>query len=84
MNEPNIIGLNPRQYDLLEIMWEFEELADMEAWKHRLSPRDQRTVDQLIRMVLLETFDAEFAKETEHPEASAVIQRIMKESRNAP
>ena len=78
MNEPNIIGLNPRQYDLLEIMWEFEELADMEAWKHRLSPRDQRTVDQLIRMVLLETFDAEFAKETEFPEAMEALQRIMK------
>ena len=78
MNEPNIIGLNPRQYDLLEIMWEFEELADMEAWKHLLSPRDQRTVDQLIRMVLLETFDAEFAKETEFPEAMEALQRIMK------
>ena len=78
MNEPTITGLSPRQVDLLEIMWEFEELADMEAWKHRLSPRDQRTVDQLIRMVLLETFDAEFAKETEFPEAMEALQRIMK------
>ena len=78
MNEPTITGLSPRQVDLLDIMWSFDELEDMEAWKHRLSPRDQRMVDQLIRMVVLETFDAEFAKETEFPEAMEALQRIMK------
>ena len=83
MSEPRIEGLTPRQIELLEIMWELEELEDLESWKARLAPRDQRTVDQLIRMVLLETFDAEFAKETQFPEANSVIQRIMKESRDA-
>jgi hypothetical protein len=83
MKEPTIEGLSPRQLELLEIMWDMEELEELEAWKDKLSPRDRRAVDQLIRMVLLETFDVEFAKETEHPEARAVIQRIMKESRNA-
>jgi len=78
MNEPTINGLSPRQCDLLDMMWQFEELDEMETWKSKLSPRDQRMVDQLIRMVLLETFDAEFAKETEFPEATAVLQRIMK------
>jgi len=81
MSEPRIEGLTPRQIELLEIMWELEELEDLESWKARLAPRDQRTVDQLIRMVLIETFDAEFAKETQFPEARAVIQRVMKESR---
>ena len=84
MSEPRIEGLTPRQIELLEIMWELEELEDLESWKARLAPRDQRTVDQLIRMVLLETFDVEFAKETRFPEADAVLQRIMKESRDAP
>jgi hypothetical protein len=83
LKEPTFEGLSPRQFELLEIMWSMEELEELESWKSRLSPRDQRAVDHLIRMVLLETFDAEFAKETEHPEAHAVIQRIMKESRNA-
>lgn len=84
MKEPTIEGLSPRQLELLEMLWDFEELEDMEAWKIKLSPRDQRMVDQLIRMILVETFDQFFMQESEHPEADAVIQRIMKESRNAP
>ena len=82
MKEPTIEGLSPRQLELLEIMWDMEELEEMEAWKDKLSPRDQRMVDQLIRMVLVETFDQFFMQESEFPEADTVIQRIMKESRN--
>ena len=82
MTEPRIEGLSPRQFELLEMLWQFEELEEMEAWKVRLSPRDQRMVDQLIRMILVETFDQYFMQESEYPEANAVIQRIMKDSRN--
>ena len=76
--EPTIHGLTPRQVELLEIMWSLDELEDFESWKSRLSQRDQRTVDDLVRVIILEGFDHAHAQETEYPEAQAVIQRIMR------
>lgn len=82
MRDLTISGLTAHQVELLNIIWSFDELDEMEAWKCKLSPRNQRMVDQLIRMVLLDAFDAEFEKETEFPEATAALKRIMKESRD--
>lgn len=52
-----IDGLSTRQVALLDRMWQFEELHELEAWQATLSAFDQQQVDLLIRLVLMAQID---------------------------
>jgi len=57
MNPISIHGLTSHQVDLLNLMWQFEELEDIEAWKETLDSITQHQVELLMRMVVLAATD---------------------------
>lgn len=64
MNPLTIHGLTAEQVELLEILWQFEELEDVEAWKEELDPATQHQVELLIRMVILAMTDDIMTEDT--------------------
>lgn len=64
MNPLTIHGLTAEQVELLEILWQFEELEDVEAWKEEQDPETQQQVELLIRMVILAMTDDFMAEDT--------------------
>jgi len=75
-----IDGLSRRQVALLDRMWQFRELEELEAWQATLSEFDQHQVDLLIRLVLMAQLD-EIMKSVQdevnpYPQASSVLQRF--------
>lgn len=52
-----IDGLTRHQVQLLDRMWQFNDIEDLEAWATGLSPQDQQEVETLLKMVLLAHFD---------------------------
>jgi hypothetical protein len=72
-----IEGLTERQVELLDTMWEIEEFDELEAWKSTLATAEQRDVDNLQRLVILETFE-ELLDQSKYPEANRVIDKIRK------
>ena len=57
MDPISIHGLTSYQVDLLNLMWQFEELEDIESWKETLDSETQHQVDLLMRMVVLAATD---------------------------
>jgi hypothetical protein len=74
----SINGLTERQVDLLDAMWAFEELADMEEWKSTLDVEDQQECDRLIRLVLIESMDELLQENNTYPDARKVLLDIMR------
>ena len=50
MDPISIQGLTAYQVDLLNMMWQFEELEDVEAWRDTLDTETQHQVDLLMRL----------------------------------
>lgn len=64
MDPIQISGLTAYQVALLDMMWQFEELEEIEAWKELLDDETQRQVDLLMRMVVLATTDDLMVEDT--------------------
>ena len=69
-------GLTREDCQLLDRMWSFAELEDLEAWQATLRPALQRRVDDLIRMVLLAHLDKEMESVEEFPEANDYLRKF--------
>ena len=52
-----IDGLTMEQVKLLDRMWQFQDIEDLEAWAASLEPDLQREVQNLVKMVMLAHFD---------------------------
>jgi hypothetical protein len=52
-----IDGLTREQVQLLDQMWKFDHMEQLEAWTATLLPRQQQLVEQLVRMVLISHLD---------------------------
>ena len=64
MDPISIQGLTAYQVDLLNMMWQFEELEDIEAWKDTLDSETQHQVDLLMRLVILSATDNIMVEDT--------------------
>lgn len=69
-------GLTQEDCRLLDKMWGFSELEDLEAWQATLRPNLQRRVDDLIRMVLLAHLDKEMESVEKFPEANDYLRKF--------
>jgi len=52
-----IDGLTMEQVKLLDRMWQFQDIEDLEAWAASLDPDLQLEVQNLVKMVMLAHFD---------------------------
>jgi len=68
-------GLTERQVELLDTMWAIEEYEDLELWMATLSREDRFEAESLQRLVVLETFEEELAR-NKYPEANMVIDQF--------
>ena len=64
MDPISIQGLTAYQVDLLNMMWQFEELEDVEAWRDTLDTETQHQVDLLMRLVILGATDSIMVEDT--------------------
>lgn len=76
-----IDGLTREQVQLLDQMWKFEHLEQLEAWAATLLPYQQQQVEDLMRMVLISHLDQVLeAVETQqarpYAEANAVLKKF--------
>lgn len=71
-----INGLTKEDCLMLDRMFGFDELEDLEAWQATLRPALQRRVDDLIRMVLLAHLDKEMESVQEFPEANDILRKF--------
>jgi hypothetical protein len=76
-----IDGLTREQVQLLDQMWKFEHLEQLEAWTATLPPRLQQQVEQLVRMVLISHLDqlveaAAVQDDRPYAEANDYLQRF--------
>ena len=61
MSQPiRLTGLTDREVELLNIMWGFEHLEEVEEWMaDELSIDERRTAQRLMQMVVAEAYDQE-------------------------
>jgi hypothetical protein len=76
-----IDGLTKEQVLLLDKMWQFEHLEDLEAWASTLRPGQQRMVQDLVKLVLLSVLDKEMMAEEKvranpYPDANAYLKKF--------
>mgnify|MGYP003346974988 CR=1 FL=1 len=69
--------LTERQVELLDTMWSIDNFEEVEEFIETLDKEEQRECRSLIRLVVLEGFDEIMAKQTQFPEAQAVLKRFM-------
>ena len=55
--EIRLENLTPRQVEMLDIMWDLEHYADVEAWQSTLDPEEREMSETLMKMILLEMVD---------------------------
>ena len=55
----SIKGLNQQQVEMLDILWEFEELHQVKEWQATLNKHDLLMSQSLIELILIETLDLE-------------------------
>jgi hypothetical protein len=53
----SLSNLTAEQVEMLDILWSFRELSDVEEWQSTLEPEDREMSDTLIKLVILETMD---------------------------
>lgn len=63
-----IDGLTMEQVKLLDRMWQFDDIEDLEAWAASLEPDLQREVQSLVKMVMLAHFDQVLSNIEQHLE----------------
>ena len=76
-----IDGLTVEQVKLLDKMWQFEYLEDLEAWAATLRPGQQRMVQDLVKLVLLSVLDKEMMEEAKtrpdpYPDANNYLKKF--------
>jgi hypothetical protein len=71
-----INGLTRTDCLLLDMIWSFAELEELEAWQATLRPAIQRRVDDLIKMVLLAHLDQEMESVKRFPEANDYLRKF--------
>jgi hypothetical protein len=71
-----INGLTREDCLLLDRMYAFDELEDLEAWQATLRPALQRRVEDLIKMVLLAHLDKEMESVEKFPEANDLLRKF--------
>ena len=71
-----INGLTREDCLLLDRMWGFVELEELEAWQATLRPALQRRVEDLIKMVLLAHLDKEMESVEKFPEANDLLRKF--------
>jgi len=71
-----INGLTREDCLLLDRMWGFAELEELEAWQATLRPALQRRVEDLIKMVLLAHLDKEMESVETFPEANDYLRKF--------
>lgn len=64
MNPLTISGLTVYQVELLDALWQMNELEEVEQWQQTLTEEDQHQVDLLIRMVCLAATDDILVEDT--------------------
>jgi hypothetical protein len=69
-------GLTFEDCQLLDRMWGFTDLEELESWQATLRPALQRRVDDLIRMVLLAHLDKELESVEKFPEANDFLRKF--------
>jgi len=69
-------GLTREDCQLLDRMWSFADLEELESWQATLRPALQRRVDDLIRMVLLAHLDKELESVERFPEANDFLRKF--------
>jgi hypothetical protein len=53
----SLTNLTAEQVEMLDLLWSFRELSDVEEWQSTLEPEDREMSDTLIKLVILETMD---------------------------
>jgi len=71
-----INGLTRSDCQLLDQMWAFHVLEELEAWQATLRPALQRRVDDLFKMVVLAQLDQELESEKRFPEADEYLRKF--------
>ena len=71
-----IDNLTEEQVEMLDIMWSFEMLDELEEWQSTLSSRERRMSEQLMRLVLIESLDQVLAEQKELPEVKALLSKF--------
>jgi hypothetical protein len=76
-----INGLTKEQVILLDKMWQFEELEELEEWAQTLRPGQQRMVQDLVKLVLLSALDREMealevTKPNPYPDANDYLKKF--------
>lgn len=57
MKPIEITGLTQEQVDMLDIMWSFDSLAELEEWRENLDSRELAMSMSLQQILLLETVE---------------------------
>jgi hypothetical protein len=72
----HIDNLTEEQVEMLDIMWSFEMLDELEEWQATLSLRRRRMSEQLMSLVLIESLDQVLAEQKEFPEVKALLSKF--------
>jgi len=70
-----ITGLTKKQVELLDTMWELQDIEDYENWKSSLDEETMNEVDTLEQMVLLAQSDE--IEDCECEKAMAYLDKFM-------
>jgi len=71
-----IDNLTEEQVEMLDTMWSFEMLDELEEWQSTLSSRERRMSEQLMRLVLIESLDQVLAEQKEFPEVKVLLSKF--------
>lgn len=71
-----IRGVNRKQKKLLDIIWSFQELEDLDGWIRGLNKKKRREAVTLKQLVILATIDERVEKMTEFPDIIDIVNQI--------
>ena len=71
-----IRGVNRKQKKLLDIIWSFQELEDLDGWIQGLNKKKRREATTLKQLVILATIDERVEKMTEFPDILDIVNQI--------
>ena len=73
----HIDNLTEEQVEMLDRMWSFEMLDQLEEWQSTLSTRRCRMSKQLMSLILIESLDEALAQQKEFPEAKTLLSKFQ-------
>lgn len=71
-----IRGINRKQKKLLDIIWSFQELEDLDGWIQGLNKKKRQEAKTLKQLVILATIDERVEKMTEFPDILDIVNQI--------